>query len=568
MHYKNFITVTYAPAGYLNDKTLEQLKEDIDKTAKYIKLDKIYLETYRSEILIERKKMEAIKKLFIENSYQVSGGITTTVTRTLMGSMCFTNPENRKRLGEIAAYTAELFDEVILDDFYFTNCRCESCIKTKGNKSWAEFRLALMQEFSENVIIKNAKKANPKVSVVIKYPNWYDSFQANGYNLEEQPKVFDAVYTGTETRDPHFTHQNLPRYLSFFLPRLLERIKPGKNGGGWYDLFECSIEDYLQQAYLTLFAKCREQMLFCLPLLFNATPYSAAAGAFYDEADLFMDKLGEPAGVACYKPYHSFGERLVHEHLGMCGIPLDPYPYYPKDAKTIFLTADAAWDADIINKIKQSLLNGSKVIITSGLYKKLSQTKSEANGIEDILPIEITDRKITTDNFTNSAFGRNNSGLVKSFGSVTIPHVAYNENDLWVLSSALTPYASHPMLLSGAYGAGSLCVLTIPDDPAELYKLPAETLTMIRREMNLRVTLECCGRVGLFLYDNDTFIVQSFVDRLEFVRICINTPNAKLTPITQTQWMRPLKQVRISETESVFEAPIMPGRFSVFKIEE
>jgi len=563
MHYKNFLTVTYAPAGYLKEKTLEQLKADIDKTAKYIKLDKIYLETYRSEVLIEREQMEKIKALFIENGYQVSGGITTTVTRTLMGSMCFTDPENLKRLGEISAYTAELFDEVILDDFYFTNCRCESCIKAKGSKSWADFRLALMKDVSENVIVKNAKKANPKVSVVIKYPNWYDSFQANGYNLEAQPQIFDAVYTGTETRDPHYTHQNLPRYLSFFLPRLLEHIKPGKNGGGWYDLFECSIEDYLQQAYLTLFSKCREQMMFCLPLLFNAASYSAAAGAFYDEADQFMDKLGEPVGVACYKPYHSSGERLVHEHIGMCGVPLDPYPNYPKDAKTIFLTADAAWDSEIISKIKQSLLGGGKVIITSGLYKKLA-----GKGIEEILPIEISDRKITTDNFTNSPFGRNNSGLVKSFGTVTIPHVVYNENDLWVISTALTPYASHPILLSGTYGKGSLSVLTIPDDPAELYKLPAETLAAIRREMNLPVTLECCGKIGLFLYDNNTFILQSFTDRTEFVRICINKPNAKLVPIIQTQWMRQLQKVRISETESVFEVPVMPGRFSVFKIEE
>jgi len=566
MHYKNFITVTYAPAGYLNENTIEQLREQIKKTAKYIKLDKIYLETYRSEILIEREKMEAIKALFIENGYQVSGGITTTVTRTLMGSMCFTDPDNRKRLGEIAAYTAEVFDEVMLDDFYFTNCRCELCIKEKGNRSWSEFRLALMNDISENVIIKNAKAVNPKVNVIIKYPNWYDSFQACGYNLEDESKMFDSIYTGTETRDPNFTHQNLPRYLSFFLPRLLERVKPGKNGGGWYDLFECSIEDYLQQAYLTLYAKCREQMLFCLPLLFNAPSYAAAVGAFYDEVDLFFDQIGEPVGVACYKPYHSFGERLVHEHIGMSGVPLDPYPYYPADAKTVFLTADAAWDKDIVSKIKQSLLNGSKVFVTSGLYKKLAQTKFDGNSIEDILPMEITDRKVTTDKFTNSDFGRNNCGYVYSSGPVTIPHVAYNENDLWVLSSAITPYSSHPMLLCGSYGKGSFYVLTIPDVPADLYKLPAETLTMLRKEMNLPVTLECCSRVGLFMYDNNTFILQSFLDRPELVRICINKAGAKLVPVAMPIRAFFNKYTR-KENESIFEVQIMPGRYSVFRIE-
>ena len=565
MNYKNFLAATYAPAAYLNDNTLEQLKEDIDKVGKYIKLDKIYLETYRSEILVERGKMEKIKALFIENGYQVSGGITTTVKKTLMGSMCFTDPENRKRLGEIAAYTAEVFDEVMLDDFYFTNCRCESCIKAKGDRSWSEFRLALMNDVSENVIKKNAKAANPKAHVIIKFPNWYDSFQANGYNLEDEPKIFDSIYTGTETRNPHYTHQNLPRYLSFFLPRLFERIKPGKNGGGWYDLFECDIEDYLQQAYLTLFAKCRENMLFCFPLLVNFPSYTAAVGAFFDEADLFMGKLGEPVGIACYKPYHSHGERLLHEHIGMCGIPLDPYPYYPENAKVLFLTADAAWDKDIVSKIKKSLTNGSKVFITSGLYEKLA-----GKGIENILPLEVTGRKITTDTFTVSAFGFNNAGYKKSFAPVTIPHLAYNENDIWPLAAALTPYSSHAMLLNGTYDKGSMYIVTIPDDFADLYKLPVEVLSVLRREMNLPVTLECSGRIGLFPYDNNTFILQSFMDRPERVRVYIDKPGSSIVPLLETRAAGKtifVSKGRAHENESVFEVLVMPGRYMAFKVE-
>jgi hypothetical protein len=565
MHYHNFLTVTYAPASYLKDNTIEQLRDDIDKVCKYIKLDKIYLETYRSDVLVERDKMEAVKALFIEKGFQVSGGITTTITQTLMGSMCYTNPENRKKLGEIATYTAELFDEVILDDFYFTNCRCESCIKAKGDRDWTSFRLELMNDISKNVIIKNAKVANPKVNLIIKYPNWYDSFQASGYNLKDESVMFDMVYTGTETRDPSYTHQNLPRYLSFFLPRLMEHIKPGKNGGGWYDLFECSLEDYVQQAYLTMFAKCRENMLFCFPLLVHFPVYTAAAGAVYDEADDVMGQIGEPVGVACYKPYHSHGERRLYEFLGMLGIPLDPYPYYPADAATLILTADAAWDDEIISKIKQSLMNGSSVFITSGLYEKLA-----GKGIEDILPVEITSKKITTDTFTNGGFGMNNSAFVKSAGQITMPHVAYNENDLWILSSALTSFFSHPLLLRGAYGKGWLYVLTIPDAPADLYKLPAETLTLLRRELKQTITLECGGRVGLFLYNNDTFILQSFLDRPENVRVRIARPNVSLIPMIK---MRPPVKMRFpakapsGEDESIFNVFLMPGRYVAFKIE-
>jgi hypothetical protein len=342
----------------------------------------------------------------------------------------------------------------------------------------------------------------------------------------------------------------------------MEKIKPGKNGGGWYDLFECNLEDYLQQAYLTLFAKCRENLLFCLPLLVDFPTFTAAAGAFYDEADKFINKIGEPTGIACYKPYHSHGERHLFDFLGMLGIPLDPYPYYPADAPVVFLTADAAWDDSIVSKIKKSLIDGSSVFITSGLYEKLAH-QIAGNSIEDILPLEITGRKVTSDMFTNSGFGQNNSAFKKALGTITMQHIVYNENDLWVLSSALTPFYSHPLLLRGSYGKGWLYVLNIPDAPADLYKLPAETLSLLRRELKLPVTLECGGRVGLFLYDNDTFILQSFLDRPENVRLCINRAGVMIAPLAK---MRPPHKLPSGENESVFDVFLMPGRYAAFII--
>jgi hypothetical protein len=65
MQYNNFLTVTYAPAGYLNENSIKQIKADMKKVGKYIRLDKIYLETYRSDVLVDRKKTEEVKALFI-----------------------------------------------------------------------------------------------------------------------------------------------------------------------------------------------------------------------------------------------------------------------------------------------------------------------------------------------------------------------------------------------------------------------------------------------------------------------------------------------------------------------
>jgi hypothetical protein len=102
----------------------------------------------------------------------------------------------------VVEYTATLFDEVILDDFFFTNCKCETCIRAKGERSWTQFRLALMEEAARELVIEPARAVKPNVNLVIKYPNWYEHFQGLGFHLEAEPGLFDGLYTGTETRDP------------------------------------------------------------------------------------------------------------------------------------------------------------------------------------------------------------------------------------------------------------------------------------------------------------------------------------------------------------------------------
>ena len=77
---------------------------------------------------------------------------------------------------------------------------------------------------------------NPNVCVV-KYPNWYEHFQGLGFNLETEPKLFDRIYTGTETRDTVTSNQHLQPYHGYSVFRYFENIKPGGNGGGWVDTY-------------------------------------------------------------------------------------------------------------------------------------------------------------------------------------------------------------------------------------------------------------------------------------------------------------------------------------------
>src|SRR5690606_40602571 len=66
-------------------------------------------------------------------------------------------PIYRAKVKEIIEYTARHFDEVILDDFFFTSCKSTAEFKAKGDRSWSEYRFELMTEAAKNLIMKSAK---------------------------------------------------------------------------------------------------------------------------------------------------------------------------------------------------------------------------------------------------------------------------------------------------------------------------------------------------------------------------------------------------------------------------
>lgn len=606
--YQNFKVAIYATARDVNRMSdANWLATSWDEISRQVKVDKIYLETHRDTMLVDVNTVLAAKKFFEDKGVEVAGGITYTVMESnRFQTFCYTKPESRKRVKEIAEYTAKLFDEIILDDFFFTNCKCESCIKAKGDKSWSEFRIDLMKGAARNLVVGPAKAVNPKVKMVIKYPNWYEHFQGCGFNLESQPKIFDGIYTGTETRDPVYTDQHLQQYEGYLIYRYFENIKPGGNGGGWVDTFGIRYMDrYAEQLWLTLFAKAPEITLFNFSLMLRPIPqeYRAEwqgeqtsfdfnemmqpiklsdgttvapstmarpAGYSLELVDKFLGKLGNPVGVKSYKPYHSTGEDFLHNYIGMCGIPMDLMPEFPAEANVIFLTESAKFDNGIVAKIKKQLVDGKTVVITSGLYKAL-----QGKGIEDIVELRIGDEKARTKQFQ---FQRRLGQVYESKQEIIIPQIKYLTNDSWEEIFCLASSNGYPVLHSADYANSRLYVLTIPDNYGDLYNLPAEVLTQIRavvaKEMYVR--LDGPSQVAMFVYDNDTFIVESFRDEPVDVKIVADKRINKLQDILAgveltgeaiaTQPRR-MGQPEPAPDKMAFKMTIKPHSYRIFKCE-
>lgn len=570
-NYKNFDVAVYCRVYEVRQmKDPAWLESRWNAISKNVKIDRVYLETHRDMIVAEQATIDQAKRFFQSKGVKTSGGITITVNEAnQFETYCYSNPEHRKKLQQVVEFTAKNFDEFLLDDFFFTSCKCDRCIKAKGTKSWTEFRLGLMDEAGQSLILKPARAANPNVKVTIKYPNWYDHFQNLGFNLETQPRYFDRIYTGTETRDPVYSNQHLQAYHGYSIVRYFENLKPGGNGGGWVDTGGMrTLNRYAEQLWLTLFAKAPEIMLFDIRQLYqpvraadgSMTPDSEVtrvAGYVFSQVDGFLGKLGKPVGVKVYKPYHSSGEDHLPSYLGMVGIPMDIVPAFPYDAPTVLLTEAARYDLGIVDKIKRQLNTGKNVVITSGLLKAL-----QGKGVEDIVELEYTGRTVAARDF----FGRGVSGRADT--EILLPEIRYATNDSWEVISALTSpsrTSGTPLLHEAKYSNARLYVITIPQAQGDLYSLPAEALNGIRAVVarDMPVRLEAPAMVALFAYDNDKFIVESFRDSMGAIRLVADKRIARLRDLSTGQVMT--GQPRFDKM--VFDTMVWPGRYRVLSAE-
>ena len=599
--YESFKVSIYVRAYEVDKmKDIHWLDSTWNVISQQLEVDKIYLETHRDLLVVEDATLEQAKKFFHDRGIETAGGITYTINEAnSFETFCYSNPEHRKMVQKIAEHTAKHFDEFILDDFFFTSCKSDIEIKAKGMQSWTDYRLKLMTEAGRDLVLKPAKKVNPQIKVIIKYPNWYDHFQGLGFNLEEGSQLFDGVWTGTETRDPA-GNQHLQNYLSYNIIRYFDNLRPGYNGGGWVDVggLNMGMDRYAEQLHLTMLAKAPEIILFAYHQLLDVklspkyrTPWQGMGTSFnYDEVtapirledgslvepttmariagvvlkqtDKLIHKLGNPVGIKSYKPFHAAGDDFLQNYLGMIGLPMDMRPVFPEDQQVVLLTAQAAQDTEIMAKIKRQLQSGRDVVVTSSLLKAIPEKLAE------VAELRCTDLKALVNDF--GRYGQSGRDLL-------IPQVQYYTNDAWEMVSAGRPLtggvSGYPILLRAPYATGNLYVLTIPDDMGNLYDFPANALNEIRRIMSkdIGVCLEAPSKVGLFVYDNKTLVVENFNDEPVEVRIVTGDKVMKLESLEDGTVLGPLPAGPVIQTrrpvtpKNSFRLLLLPHSYKAFR---
>ncbi len=550
-----FKTVVYIPVEVvLHMKDHAWLEQSWQAISSQVHVDKVYIETYRSRVLADDQTIEDVKRFFTAHGVEVAGGICYSDNDNgQFASFTYTRPADRDYVKHVSEFTAKHFNEIILDDFFFANTKKPSDIAAKGTQTWTSFRLKEMDEVSRDLIVGPAHAANPKVKVIIKFPNWYEHFAANGYDLAEEPKIFDGIYAGTETRDPVITDQNLQQYEGYNIVRYFENIDPGHMGGGWVDTYDIRyIDRYSEQLWLTVFAKAKEMTLFNYSNLLDAAKpgtrpwasratavnwpkieqrgqgkptFASVAGDALDQVKPIVSKLGTPVGVASYRPLHATGEDFLHNFLGMIGIPINLSPTFPTDADTILLTEAAKADTNLVPQMKKALEAGKTVVITSGLLKFL-----EGHGIEDIVELRYTGQQQQVTSFIGAYGPGAGTDLGQATSPILFPQIRFFTNDAWPVVRGIADDNATPILIMDQYAAGKLLVLDIPDNFTDLYKIPEPALNALRSYLvgGFPVRIDAPAKVSLLAYDNKTLLIESFRDEPAEVTVVLNAAQGHL----------------------------------------
>lgn len=503
------------------------LRQELVGGLRWAGVTKVYLDAFRGCHPPE-PLLEELRDFFVEEGFEVGGGITTVPgldfgTRASDRGdlwLCYTSRTTREHLAGAVEAAACVFDEIIVDDFLCTMCRCPSCDSARGQRTWPEFYKELMVEAARELIVGPARRANSRVRLVIKYPQWYDRFHDLGYDVGEQPDNFDGVWVGTETRDRELEY--VEPYEAFFNYRWLVAAAGDKVGGAWFDQIRCYPEVYLEQAYQSVLAGASELVLFT-PKMDWAQPANANLSALVQHQGclrLLAEALHgrRHLGVTAYKPPNSDAahDKFLFDVMGTWGVPLVPASTM-EPTPSLILAAHAAADDGWAAYADDVARRGGSVLLTSGLISRSPGAGVALAGLSAVPepPAQWVHRF------------RVEGRECRSSHRVEIPH-RLNPGEADVVAEGMSVEGWFPLVTARRLGEGTvLCVavhgsefegrsgeVVVPEPMSAAY-FPEEVLANIRKPLlaPLGLSFSAGNRVALYPFEGGLHAVANFGDR-------------------------------------------------------
>lgn len=467
----------------------------------------VYLEgNSRGDINV--KLLKDIAKRFHDMGIETTGAMVPVSPKG--GPSCYNNREDLASLEKRMRSLVKVFNNIILDDWLFTTCTCDKCLADRGNLNWADYRTKLILKQSKKYIIDPAKQVNPKVKIIIKYPNWYEGHRQNGYDVYNETLQFDKMCVGIETRITDTQDQHIPIYSGYIFQKWWASVDTSKWIGSWLDNYGMKGGEnyYVAQVWQAVLAKSPEIILWCAGQLYPTNPSSDVYPHFKDLLPEFDRVAGmlesSERGVPIYLPYGSTGEYNIFGYLGMAGIPLEPVAKFPTENQNAIFTLHSLQDPKLADEMIKRMQDGKDIFLTWKLWQKLQDSE-----FRNTLSFVQNGGSITSSTFRMREGWQEN--IVKTDKAFTFPRI---ETTTWPYVRDVAVVEEDydlGVLLHAKYLNGNMYVLNMPENEYDLLKLPTEALNMIRRAFNneLGVELNGPGSIGMYLFGQKQYVLYN-----------------------------------------------------------
>jgi len=369
----NFYYALFFTAFDVRDYT-----KDIRKFMKIfspLNIKKVYLETYRDGYAVDKDVLIDAKRKLEKEGFKVSGAVTTThfsdkvkYNEGTAASGCYTDKEANRKMKKVLELSASIFNEIIIDDWYFTICRCPQCTKAKGKKTWQEFRSRLMHDVAKKYIIEPSKKVNKNVNLILKLPQWYEKYYYSGYDLNKLIPVFDEIAVGTETRD--FRKARFMPVHGTMLFKYIKNMAPDKVKKAWFDIYLCDREIYVEQAYQSVLGGADEVILFCAGIMPQKNMRPLVENLIINTGKIDrLSSFSNIFNIPLIRETNALSDDKLNQYFLMSGIPI-----YITDRKSVkedivILTEDSTKKQGNV-KLFNSLIKAKKNIFMTVNFAK------------------------------------------------------------------------------------------------------------------------------------------------------------------------------------------------------
>lgn len=354
----------------------------------------LFLEGRRGDEHVEPARLKEVRAFFESRGIRCTGGIATvpgaafgTRQNEALGWLNWESPKTREDVAGFFREDAPVFDELVVDDFYCTGDTSPDSDKARGDRDWGTYRRDLMVSLLKPLVFGPTRSINPGARLIIKFPQWYDRFHMFGYDPARMAEPFDRVWVGTEVRNPETRRMGFVQptegYVNF---RWIQSVVGPKVEGAWFDHIECTPQNFIDQAYLSVLAGARELTLFNLGDVMDGHPGDALFAERLPELCTLAARLDGRAryGIPYFKPPDSDAADNLYlmDYLAMTGFSILPEAQYPELAKSVILGAQAASDPGIVERMESGLGRGVVFTVTPAFLRKAGPRARALAGVD------------------------------------------------------------------------------------------------------------------------------------------------------------------------------------------